>query len=213
MASSVQPSDKVRKVPRQQRAQESVQTILRAAADLIEESGYEAYNTNAVAERSGLSVALIYRYFPNKESILVALWDQIQVERHHYIIELIRRIPTVEDFDRFGRAIILVLRKVRSDQPGSTVIRKILPAVSQLATIGRESNEVYLYNLKAAFMERWPSMSEAQAGASAVTLLSVVAPLVDSTMDSPGYTTPTEIFLSNSRLLALFFKDLDSRFT
>lgn len=212
MTSSVPPSNDVRRVPTQQRALDSVQAILAAAAALIEESGYEAYNTNAVAERSGLSVALIYRYFPNKESILVALWKQIQVDRYHYVLELIRQIPTVQDFDKYGRAIILLMRKVRFDQPGSTVVRKILPAVPQLAAIEQEANVEYMCALKVAFMERYPTMSESQAGAASVTLLTLVPPLVDSTIDPPSYTTSSEVFESNANVLATFFKNLEARY-
>jgi AcrR family transcriptional regulator len=212
VTSSVEPTNDVRRVPRQQRAHESVQTILRAAAELIEESGYDAYNTNAVAERSGISVALIYRYFPNKESILMALWKEIQVDRYRYVLELLRQFPTVTDFDHFSRTTILLLRKVRTVQPGSRAMRKVVPAVPALAAIEHDVSLECLAALKRGLAERYPRMTEADAEVASTTLFSVVPGLVDATLDLVNPDIESEIIASNSRILALFFKDLQLRF-
>jgi AcrR family transcriptional regulator len=46
---------------------------LAASADLIAERGLAALNTNAVAERAGVSVGSIYQYFPDKAALVAAL--------------------------------------------------------------------------------------------------------------------------------------------
>jgi AcrR family transcriptional regulator len=65
-----------RKRPRQRRAQVTVEAILRAAAQVLEQEGYEAANTNRVAEIAGVSVGSLYQYFPNKEALVAALIDE-----------------------------------------------------------------------------------------------------------------------------------------
>jgi len=65
--------ENVRKAPRQQRARASVDCVLEAAAQVLEASGDGGFNTNAVAERAGVSIGTLYRYFPDKQSILKAL--------------------------------------------------------------------------------------------------------------------------------------------
>lgn len=65
--------ENTRKTPQQQRAQHSVDVILEAAAQLLEATGEAGFNTNAVAERAGVSIGTLYRYFPDKRSILRAL--------------------------------------------------------------------------------------------------------------------------------------------
>lgn len=70
-----------RKAPRQQRAQNSMDVILEAAAQLLEAGGQASFNTNAVAERAGVSIGTVYRYFPDKQSILRALAAQ-ETEAH-----------------------------------------------------------------------------------------------------------------------------------
>lgn len=72
-ASDPPPPLKPRKRPRQSRAAATVATILEGAARILEARGLEAYNTNAVAERAGVSVGSVYQYFPSKESITRAL--------------------------------------------------------------------------------------------------------------------------------------------
>lgn len=65
-----------RKVPRQQRAKASVDCVLEAAAQVLEATGAGGFNTNAVAERAGVSIGTLYRYFPDKKSILIALAER-----------------------------------------------------------------------------------------------------------------------------------------
>jgi AcrR family transcriptional regulator len=50
-----------------------VDFVLEAAAQVLETAGEAGFNTNAVAERAGVSIGTIYRYFPDKTAILRAL--------------------------------------------------------------------------------------------------------------------------------------------
>ena len=59
--------------PRQARAKRTYEGILTAAAQLLVEIGVERISTNLIAERAGITVPALYRYFPNKYSVLHAL--------------------------------------------------------------------------------------------------------------------------------------------
>ncbi|GGI91328.1 TetR family transcriptional regulator [Polymorphobacter multimanifer] len=59
--------------PRQQRSLATVDVILEAAAQILEIAGEPGFNTNAIAERAGVGVGSIYRYFPDKHAILVEM--------------------------------------------------------------------------------------------------------------------------------------------
>jgi AcrR family transcriptional regulator len=65
-----------RKKPLQSRSRATVHAVLSAAAHILEERGLAAFNTNAVAERAGVSIGSLYQYFPSKDAILVALMEQ-----------------------------------------------------------------------------------------------------------------------------------------
>jgi AcrR family transcriptional regulator len=71
---------KARKQPLQQRSRETVAVILEAAARVLEARGLEGYNTNAVAERGGISVGSVYQYFPNKDALTLALIARFEEE-------------------------------------------------------------------------------------------------------------------------------------
>lgn len=63
----------MRRTPQQARSQQRVDLILDVAADIFAEVGYESATTNAIAERAGVSIGSLYRYFPDKDAILHAL--------------------------------------------------------------------------------------------------------------------------------------------
>ncbi len=62
-----------RRSPRQARAREMIATILEVTADILEDGGVDALNTNLIAQRAGVSVGAVYQYFPNKGAILSML--------------------------------------------------------------------------------------------------------------------------------------------
>ncbi|MEZ5571619.1 MAG: TetR/AcrR family transcriptional regulator [Halioglobus sp.] len=59
--------------PQQERAKRTYEAILAAAAELLVEVGVERISTNLVAEKAGVTVPALYRYFPNKYAVLNAL--------------------------------------------------------------------------------------------------------------------------------------------
>ena len=62
-----------RKQPCQQRSKEKIQRIMAATLRLLEDSGIEGLTTNHIAKEAKISIASLYQYFPNKQSILYAL--------------------------------------------------------------------------------------------------------------------------------------------
>lgn len=73
----IAPTDRFRqrKQPKQERATETRQRILDAAAHVFAEHGYAAGTTNRIAEHAGVSIGSLYQYFPNKDAVLRALMD------------------------------------------------------------------------------------------------------------------------------------------
>jgi AcrR family transcriptional regulator len=54
--------------------------LYKTAIDLIGERGYEAATLREVATRAGVSPGLLYRYFPSKRSVVLALYDELSNE-------------------------------------------------------------------------------------------------------------------------------------
>jgi AcrR family transcriptional regulator len=57
---------------RERRRQETAELILDAVLDLMADAGIDRLTTEAVAERVGISLRTVYRYFPDRASLLTA---------------------------------------------------------------------------------------------------------------------------------------------
>ncbi len=64
--------------------------IFDTAITLIGERGYEATTLREVADRAGVSVGLLYRYFPSKRAIVLALYDNLSAEYARQAAEMPR---------------------------------------------------------------------------------------------------------------------------
>ena len=72
------PASAMRKEPRQARSRATTAAILDAAAHILGELGWTGLTTNVVAEVAGVSIGLLYQYFPNKLALIEA------VRRRHF---------------------------------------------------------------------------------------------------------------------------------
>lgn len=59
-----------KKKPKQERSQLMVDSIVEAAARILNEEKKENFTTNNIAEVAGVSIGSLYQYYKNKESIL-----------------------------------------------------------------------------------------------------------------------------------------------
>jgi AcrR family transcriptional regulator len=81
---------KARKVPGQARSQETVSIILEASARILESDGLRGFNTNAIAERAGVSVGSLYQYFSNKDAIVLALIGSFEEALHDAVLRAVQ---------------------------------------------------------------------------------------------------------------------------
>jgi AcrR family transcriptional regulator len=63
----------LRNVPTQARSRERLRRVLDAADDVLVRDGAAAFTTNRIAQAAGVPVGSVYRYFPDKHSIVTAL--------------------------------------------------------------------------------------------------------------------------------------------
>ena len=100
----------MKKTPQQQRSADTVQRIQDALLEIIAEEGYSAANTNRIAQRAGVNIASLYQYFPNRNAIALALFEQAAVElaqqvHHEMLASMTEPMETVLPrlFDRLLR--------------------------------------------------------------------------------------------------------------
>ncbi|MFF8728422.1 TetR family transcriptional regulator [Streptomyces sp. NPDC015171] len=71
----------LRRAPVQRRSAERLTRILDACAELLDEVGYDDLSTRAVAQRAGVPIGSVYRFFGNKREMADAL-AQRNLERY-----------------------------------------------------------------------------------------------------------------------------------
>jgi AcrR family transcriptional regulator len=76
-----------RRRPSSASARKTVERILASTAALLDEVGFDDLTTNLIAERADLNVASVYKYFPNKYAVLMALAERLRDEQ----LELLAR--------------------------------------------------------------------------------------------------------------------------
>ena len=84
-----------RRQPLQARGKERVRTILAAALELFKERGMEDVTTNDIAERARVPIGSLYRYYPNKDTIVIAITELV-VDDLSRIFREIGRHPFLE---------------------------------------------------------------------------------------------------------------------
>jgi AcrR family transcriptional regulator len=96
--------------------------LYEAAIALIGERGYEAATLRDVATRAGVSPALLYRYFPNKRSVVLALYDELSESFAQQAAEM----PQGKWRERFVFALELSLRALG---PYRVTLRALAPVM------------------------------------------------------------------------------------
>ena len=108
--------DHTRRTPVQERSNETVQQILRAASDLLAKESLEQLTTSRVAHAAGVSVGGLYRFFPDKQSIVDAVAVR-HVEDLRKAIEQQLASGAPEDGASFLRMVVDAYVEFLDDRP------------------------------------------------------------------------------------------------
>lgn len=123
-----------RKQPQQARSRETIQRVLEEAELLLVEQGVDGFNTNVLAERAGVGVRAIYRYFPNKWAILVELMDRSNARERDWVGNL-RLLKAGDDWRRAIDRMIDGFYQGASNSPSYSVLRAACQVSPQLREV------------------------------------------------------------------------------
>jgi AcrR family transcriptional regulator len=134
-----------RRRPQQRRSQETYDTILDVAAQLVERAGPDTLTTTAVADRAGLSVGSLYQYFESVDAIVDAL-----IERHLAAFsELVEETVAGTSFasaDEAGLALVHAFADYYRSEAGFRRMWTSPPVAARFKVI-REANDNALVDL------------------------------------------------------------------
>lgn len=92
------------------------------AIRMISERGYEATTLREIAKKAGVSVGLLYRYFPSKQAVIIALYDELSQD-------FAREAATMKAGKWRDRFVFALQTSLRVLQPHRTALRALTPVL------------------------------------------------------------------------------------
>jgi AcrR family transcriptional regulator len=121
---------------------------------LIGERGYEAATLRDVARKAGVSAALLYRYFPNKRAVVLALYDQLS----EVFVQQAAVMPRGRWRERFAFALEVSLQTLG---PHRVTLRALAPVM-----VGDAEEGVFARNTASSRVRVQAVFQEAVLGSS-----------------------------------------------
>ncbi|MEY2853592.1 MAG: Transcriptional regulator [Pseudomonadota bacterium] len=199
-----------RRAPVQKRAQLSVQRILEAAGALLDDVGLERVTTELIAQRAGVNVATVYKYFPNKHAVLAELYRTHYEPRLAHFGGVMAVIAAGGDWRKAIDEGLDLSTRDRRARKGTLSIRLAVRSSPDLHRLERKNLE-HRTEVFAAVLVRAGAARPAQARVVAHCLLEVVATLLDVWNMSPEMQGPA--YLAEMKRIAktLLGEYLDNR--
>jgi AcrR family transcriptional regulator len=161
-----------------------MQRILKVSAELLEEVGIDGFNTNLLAERAGLGTRAIYRYFPNKFAILVAMAEDLRASERAWIGNL--RDPASDgDWREAVAKAIDGHFEAASRQPGYAALRAAAFAIHELRELDSLENRELGQDLAAGLTTLGVILDPARMRALCRTIMESSNRMLDIALQSP----------------------------
>ena len=167
----------IRRRPVQARSAKTFDHILDTATALLEEAGWNGFNTNLLAERAGIGIQTLYRYFPNKLSVVATLAQQLVEEWGNW-----------QQYDRIsllGRSGIELFVERLRNQPGGVAIRQAMAASPSLRKLDRDDTRRNAERYAAELISQDDTVNYEDAVLSILVAFEASLAVIDLTYDLP----------------------------
>lgn len=112
--------------PRQRRAVETRDALLQAVEQLVAEEGWEVVTTTRVAELTGVAVGTIYRYFADREALLLSAYDATVTRLVTICHETLESLPADVEMHDAARQLLTVYLDAAEDIPAHAGLLKAM---------------------------------------------------------------------------------------
>lgn len=155
-----------RRKPAQDRAKQTVDLVLQAAASEIEREGLDKLTTKRIAAAAGLSVGALYEYFPNKEAVVYALANQWLTRVREAIDQVHPRHGGQRDVFTYLNDQFLLVAKLYEGSPGLGGLIQMMSAMPSLNVLTTEHDELVAANVASALRHYAPHADIARVDAA-----------------------------------------------
>jgi len=210
MRRAVQADITPRTHPTQERARRTLELILDTALELLEEGGADGLTTKRLAERAGIRVRSVYRYFPNKLAVIYAVAERMaEREREAFVAGLALSGAEVPWRLALRRA-FAAYDAAAGNEPGLLAVRRAVQISPALRAIDDRLNvalaEVWAEDLRIRGMRGGPARRRLVAR----TALEIATALLDRADLDPEVKKGAqrrELLLAIEGYLAIYFDE------
>lgn len=175
---------KPRSIPRQARSRATVDHVLRVSAELLEEYGLEGFNTNLLAERAGVNLRAIYRYFPNKKAILVEMAEKLREIERAWVGDL-GQVVDQSNWRAVVDQAIDGYYQAAARHPGYVALRAAAQAMPELKAIDQAESIALQDDLAAGLTRAGLALEPAHLSALCETIIESASRILDIALQSP----------------------------
>lgn len=198
----------VKNKPQQERAKRTYEAILAAAAELLVEVGVERISTNLVAERAGITVPALYRYFPNKYAVLNAMGAALMDKQNQVFQQWFDHYLALGDQQLLLDNIYELLKRtydVTREQVGGLEVVQALRAVAPLQEVRRASHRVVASQLAIIIDELLDRPSDDLLEIRAQLTIEASYAIVEMALEDDSLATET-LLREGSRMMQLYWQ-------
>ena len=185
--------------PQQARAIETYERILRAAGELLEERGVDSISTNNIAERAGITVPALYRYFPNKYAVLYTMGARLMDKQNRALVAWSNKHLVSNDpqslIENLGELLQETL-EITLNEPAGLALLRALRALPVMQDVLLESH----YTMSQWAADNWAEILNLETQPDNLRRMRLILQMGTSAIELPleDPDMPTEFALSEA---------------
>ncbi|MEM7763080.1 MAG: TetR/AcrR family transcriptional regulator [Pseudomonadota bacterium] len=192
--------------PKQQRAKATYEALLAAAQDILASQGLYALNSNAVVTAANATPPTFYRYFKNKQQLLLTLGQRLMAVQNR---ELEAATDAVRHDDYFGQ-IIATLRatyEVTVRFHGAHALLLALRTTNDLQHIRLESHNAMALASAPAIAAAKPALSDEEVFRRARLGVELGYAAIEMLLELPDFDVERILHATAHGILAMYLAD------
>ena len=199
--------------PQQQRAVQTYEGILSAASELLVELGVERISTNLIAERAGITVPALYRYFKNKYAVLYALGARLMDRQNQILVEWHETYFDPSEPEKLFVEVEGLVRQtydVTREQPASLAVLSAMRAIPILQEVRLQSHKRMTQWLLSQWEAFYEIDDEERIGVQSRMSMEVAMTAVEMSIEDSEASADIAIEEA-AKIIVLYWRDMISR--
>ncbi len=196
--------------PKQERGMRTFEKLLQSAQSILQESGIEALNSNAIAEGAGVTIPVFYQYFGDKYALLAVLGHRLTEAQNKLYVDSAAKSAEItksreEQFETDSLKLLQETYRVTAAFAGSRALLISLRALPELTEIRLKANRDMAKIGGNILRQIRPDLSMKDATERARVSIEIGYSVVEMLLEVPSISRKRVLERTNKAIVAVFF--------